>query len=99
RRARLGVERPELGIGLTQRVSVDAGARAHAAIAAAARRARRVPHPLTPSPSGSGGTWRRKIVREARYVTAAVTAKLLLDPIDGGAVAGRALAAIAELRE
>src|SRR5205823_869348 len=43
-----------------------------------------------------GGTRRLILVREARHVAAAVAPELRLDPVHGGTVAVRALAAVAE---
>src|SRR5262249_21165051 len=89
----LGVERAQLGIGLAQRVIVHPGAGANAAIATPTRRARGVPW----------RAWlrsrRRILVGEPGDVAAAVAPQLLLDPVDRGAVARRALPPVAELRE
>src|SRR5207249_5938710 len=96
RRAGWRVERAQPGVGLPEGIVVDAGAGAHATVAATARGG---PHPLSPSPSGRGGTRRLIVVLEARHVAAAVAPELRLDPVHGGTVAVRALAPVAELGE
>src|SRR6185503_20894852 len=92
-RRRLGIQRAELRVGLAQRVGVDAGRRAQAADFPAAGSARRVAW------SPWLGLRGRELIRDPRHVAAAVAPQLLLDPIDGSAIARRALATVAELRE
>src|SRR6266513_4538075 len=88
RHAGLRVERAQPGVGLPQGIVVDAGAGAHAAVAATTRGAARVawrPHPLFPSPSGRGGTRRLIVVLQTGDVGAAVAPELRLDPVHRGA--------------
>src|SRR5436189_299145 len=73
--------------------------RTRASSMTSAAAARSGPHPLSPSPSGRGGTRRLVVVLEARHVATAVAPELRLDPIHGGTVAVRSLAAVAEVGE
>src|SRR5205807_8610448 len=56
-------------VGLPQRIGVHTGGGANPAVAAAARGG---PHPLSPSPSGGGGTRRLILVLEARHIATSV---------------------------
>src|SRR5437764_14740046 len=79
----LRVECAHPEVGLSQGIGVDAGAGAHAAVAATARGARRVAG--RPGPFCPGTRWRRPIVvLEARQVATAVALELRLDPVHGG---------------
>src|SRR5437660_2004196 len=98
RRAGLRVERAQPGVGLPQGIVVDAGAGAHAAVAATARGAARVAG--RSGPFYPGTRWRRLIVvLQAGDVGAAVAPELGLDPAHRGAVPVGALAPVAELGE
>src|SRR5439155_1635639 len=71
RRAGLRVERAQPGVGLPEGIVVDAGAGAHAAVAATARGAARVAG--RSGPFCPGTRWRRLIVvRQARDIGTAV---------------------------
>ena len=97
-------ERAKLGVGLLQRIVVDAGARANAAQCGR----RRTPHrrhgrapapPRPPARAACRSAGAVYIVRDALRVRAAVALELRFDPVDRGAIALGALAAIAELRQ
>src|SRR5438045_6835050 len=83
----LRVECAHPEVGLPQGIGVDAGAGAHAAVAATARGASRIaghPRPLTPSPFGGGGTRGRLVVLAAGGDDAAVAPDVGLDPSHRG---------------
>src|SRR5437660_8569471 len=98
RRAGWRVERTQPGVGLPEGIVVDAGAGAHAAVAATARGAARVAE--RSGPFRPGPRWRRLIVvLQACDIGAAVAPELGLDPVHRGAVPVGALAPVAELGE
>src|SRR5438034_7608678 len=93
RRAGLRVERAQPGVGLPEGIVVDAGAGAHAAVAATAR------GPAGVAPGARRRRGRLIVVLEALNVAAAVGPELSLDPVHRGAVSVGALAPVAELGE
>src|SRR5256884_1242803 len=97
-RAGLRVERAQPGVGLPEGIVVDAGSGAHATVAAATRSAGRIAWEPD-SFRQRHGSARLILVLETRHVATAVALELRLDPVNGGTVAVRGLAAGAEAGE